>query len=452
MSNKIMMAILSVMTIFFLTAQTCSFGTTSTGLAAGCIGEGDIICDDTEAYECGLAAYGTGYYVSRASENDAECRKFRGSGTTNIDDTTLYADADKDGVYDADDICSGYDDTVDTDGDGMPDGCDFTCINTGDSGSDYYTAGSVMYNDGTGEVTYTESCQASQGMVGSLTEYSCSNNDELIEEKTVVCTYGCADDYSCAVDPTTDTDGNGLTDYIEETILYFKDFTSTTPLSNYELLNFDADSPDYTGYDTDADGYDGYINYFGSDSEKKGIVTGSVTVITQGTNSFVDMTSSDDDYVAFPGSNSAAPDVKWDLSRWIIIKARVRVPSSSTDEMQPIVIHETSTCYKPQYVLDLYEGNYRMVLNIGGSMRSVGGGDIPDTVTPGEWQEVVGVYTSTKQYLFVDGLLVEEKSVTGNFVPSIQKLMLGHSDPDVLNCAVYYDYEGYIDTVQIWGQ
>src|SRR3989338_9706096 len=70
MSNKITIAILSILTIFFLTAQTCSIPSTSTGLAADCVGEGSIVCDDTEAYGCGLAAYGTGYYVSRASEYD----------------------------------------------------------------------------------------------------------------------------------------------------------------------------------------------------------------------------------------------------------------------------------------------------------------------------------------------------------------------------------------------
>src|SRR3989338_7174192 len=72
MNNKITIAILSIITIFFLTAQTCSIPSASTGLAVDCIGEGDIVCDDTEAYECGLAVYGTGYYVSRSSENDVE--------------------------------------------------------------------------------------------------------------------------------------------------------------------------------------------------------------------------------------------------------------------------------------------------------------------------------------------------------------------------------------------
>src|SRR3989338_6784886 len=109
MSNKITIGILSILTIFFL-MQAC---TTSTGLAADCVGEGDVICDDTEAYECGLAAYGTGYYVSRASEYDVDY-----CGET---DTT---DTDSDGVYDADDVCEGYDDAEDNDADGTPDGCD----------------------------------------------------------------------------------------------------------------------------------------------------------------------------------------------------------------------------------------------------------------------------------------------------------------------------------------
>jgi PKD repeat protein len=71
MNNKITIAILSILTIFFLTAQSCNFGGISSGLAAECVGEGDIVCDDTEAYQCQLASYGVGYYVSRASGYDS---------------------------------------------------------------------------------------------------------------------------------------------------------------------------------------------------------------------------------------------------------------------------------------------------------------------------------------------------------------------------------------------
>ncbi|MEK6867541.1 MAG: hypothetical protein AABX98_01845, partial [Nanoarchaeota archaeon] len=66
MNNKIIIAIISIL---FLTVQACSgvsFGGISSGLAAECIGEGTVVCDDTDAYQCQLASYGVGYYVSRA--------------------------------------------------------------------------------------------------------------------------------------------------------------------------------------------------------------------------------------------------------------------------------------------------------------------------------------------------------------------------------------------------
>ena len=66
MNNKIILAIISIL---FLTVQACSgvsFGGISSGLAAECIGEGTVVCDGTDAYQCQLASYGVGYYVSRA--------------------------------------------------------------------------------------------------------------------------------------------------------------------------------------------------------------------------------------------------------------------------------------------------------------------------------------------------------------------------------------------------
>ncbi len=61
MNKKICMILASILTIFFLGAQTCSFGGVSTGIAADCVGTGDIVCDDTDAYECELASYGSGF-------------------------------------------------------------------------------------------------------------------------------------------------------------------------------------------------------------------------------------------------------------------------------------------------------------------------------------------------------------------------------------------------------
>ncbi|MBI5001840.1 PKD domain-containing protein [Candidatus Woesearchaeota archaeon] len=72
--NKVIIVLLSILTVFFLTAQTCSYGGVSTGLAADCVGEEDIVCDEDKAYQCQLASYGVGYYVTRATAFDSsEC-------------------------------------------------------------------------------------------------------------------------------------------------------------------------------------------------------------------------------------------------------------------------------------------------------------------------------------------------------------------------------------------
>ncbi len=71
MDKKIIIAVISIL---FLTVQACSgvsFGGLSSGLAAECVGVNDIVCDDTEAYQCQLASYGVGYYVSKAPRFDS---------------------------------------------------------------------------------------------------------------------------------------------------------------------------------------------------------------------------------------------------------------------------------------------------------------------------------------------------------------------------------------------
>src|SRR3989338_6102601 len=216
--NKKMIIILSMVSIFLLTVQSC----TTTGLAADCDGEGDILCNNYgEAYECALASYGTGYYTSRASEYDEDCVVETEEEEEEAESEEEVADADGDGVADSEDVCADEDDTVDYDADDIPDCIDDEVIvaecSDSDSGSDYYTAGVVTYDDGSGEIEYTESCEAGYDHAGTLTEYSCNDYGELLEE-TVSCDYGCADDYaSCAteipVDTTTDTDGDGLSDY-----------------------------------------------------------------------------------------------------------------------------------------------------------------------------------------------------------------------------------------------
>ncbi len=61
---------ISIVVVFFLAAQTCQMPGVTTGIASDCVGEGDIVCDGTEAYTCQLAQFGVGYFVSRTPEND----------------------------------------------------------------------------------------------------------------------------------------------------------------------------------------------------------------------------------------------------------------------------------------------------------------------------------------------------------------------------------------------
>jgi hypothetical protein len=249
--KNVIIIILSIVSIFFLTAQTCSFGT-STGLALECDGEGDIVCsEDNEAYECGLAAYGTGYYVSRVSEYDEDCVE--------------------EGAEEEAEEEEAEEDTTDTDDD-SDDTSVADCSDT-DGGTDYYTAGVVTYNDGSIEIEYTEYCEAGYDYTGTLTEYSCSDVGELVGE-TVTCAYGCADDYaSCAteipVDTTTDTDGDGLTDYDESTYGTYSDDTDSDDdgLSDGDEINGDSTygyTSDPLDTDTDDDTISDYDEVMGT--------------------------------------------------------------------------------------------------------------------------------------------------------------------------------------------
>lgn len=65
--------VISILAVFFLAAQTCQIQGVTTGIARDCVGENDIVCDDTEAYQCQLAQFGVGYYVTRAPRFDVEC-------------------------------------------------------------------------------------------------------------------------------------------------------------------------------------------------------------------------------------------------------------------------------------------------------------------------------------------------------------------------------------------
>ncbi|MBI5001839.1 hypothetical protein HZC31_00475 [Candidatus Woesearchaeota archaeon] len=195
MNKKIIIAMLSVLAVIFLTAQTCT-----TGLAAECTSVGDILCDDTEAYECGYSGYG--YYVSRASEYDIEY-----CGAT---DTTT--DTDEDGLTDYDEVNTYGTDPYDrdTDGDGALDGeevvADYDALDATDTPSSM-----------TGLPTHSSSSLSSDGDSDGLTDLEeitygtdpddADSDDDHLSDSVEV---GAGTDPNLA-----DTDGDGYDDGFE---------------------------------------------------------------------------------------------------------------------------------------------------------------------------------------------------------------------------------------------
>ena len=96
-------------------------------------------------------------------------------GDTIPDDCDSLIDSDADGVADSSDTCSGYDDAVDVDADGIPDGCD-----------------SLIDSDGDGEPQEGEKCVDGDTKTAEDGCNQCVCNDE-----EWICTeVACVDDDS----------------------------------------------------------------------------------------------------------------------------------------------------------------------------------------------------------------------------------------------------------------
>ncbi len=577
MNNKITIAILSVLAIFFLTAQTCSFGTTSSGLAADCVGEGDIVCDDTEAYECGLAAYGTGYYVSRAAESDvSECGAV---------DTT---DTDEDGVLDADDICEGYDDAEDNDLDLTPDGCDTdddddgytdrielragsdpddsssvpetrcgttdcgaylcderaaacysSCTDGTECAEGYTCDGTACTGGATGYPTavcssdltsiekgdiinfYGSSSTDSDGTIMSYawdfgdgrTEIDADTPHEYNDVGTYTVTLTVTDDDGntddCTIDITVgttcteateitdcatgevcssasiceaDSDSDGVGDDTDDICEGYDDATDTdsdsTPdgcdedadgdemldsietevgldpttdeLSSYELMNFDADNTDFAPVNIDADTY---IEYFGPVTATiKGKATGDVATATDAEwGTVVDLTSTTSNEYVMLRNPTTTPDY-WDLSTFFVIKARVKGTLSAAGAAMIVEHPLTSTANDYQFALGIVSDGtdtyyIATVENADGTTSSIIGG----TPSDAEWQEVMVFNSGSTLYMYVDDVSVGTPIATSALTASTEPLFFGYKNPGDTSTSDTYDYEGYIDSVQIWG-
>ncbi len=195
MRSKITIAFLSILAVIFLTAQTCT-----TGLAAECVSAGDIVCDETEAYECGYSGYG--YYVSRAAEYDVEY--------CGAEETTT--DSDEDGLTDYDEINTYYTDPNDrdSDDDGALDGEE---VVVGDDPLDA-EGGEVSSTSTFPTRTMSSSDSASDGLTdleeraGGTDPNDVDSDDDYLSDYDEMMTY--------ATDPNdADTDSDGYDDGLE---------------------------------------------------------------------------------------------------------------------------------------------------------------------------------------------------------------------------------------------
>ena len=126
------------------------------------------------------------------------------------------ADADNDGVCDADDICPGGNDTVDTDGDGTPDFCDVcdaALIGTSCDDGDVCTTGDVY--DSNCDCAGTFADADNDGVCDALDQ--CANIDDALIGQSCddgdMCTTGDVYDSNClCAGVIADADGDGICD------------------------------------------------------------------------------------------------------------------------------------------------------------------------------------------------------------------------------------------------
>ncbi len=344
-------------------------------------------------------------------------------------------DSDDDGLLDGYEVFKGTDPTVeDTDGDTCTDYDELyvystdpttsgdcavetvTCYDT-DSGNDESTKGTsyTAYSDGTVTFSVDESCRSAT----ELTEYYCDSSN-AVASTLVTCDNGCA--WGACLDATGDYDGDGLSNYIEITAGFDP---TADDLSAYQ--RFDFDDPVISSSTIKDDG-------------KTGTLSGRIVNAYSSGEWYLDFTDTSN-YITFPATEDSN---SWGVSDWFAIKTRVMSGSSTTDS-QPIVLHATSTCYKPQYMLSGHNGQYKVQANIAGTQVSATGGSQGTT-----WEEVVGVFNDNMLYLFIDGTLVKTQSTSGSITSSIKGLYIGSADVS-LGCTTVNEYGGYIDTVTIWG-
>ncbi len=340
--------------------------------------------------------------------------------TTCPDDCTTTAGYCGDGICDAqEDATTCPDDCteiIDTDGDEIS---DYEEINI------YGSDPNSMDTDGDGYLTDYEEVY----IYATDPVKEDSDNDVLSDVEEI---------YTYDTDPTIqDTDGNGMHDYIEA-VIAVTDPNDATDIDSYTILDFDIDNVfTYTTHYVVE-----IVDKFSNSENVIGYAVGNIKVEESSDEkiaSYINLNTARDDYIYF----TSALDYAYE-PRFIV---HTRVLSKESGSHQTIVLSPTITCFMPAFYLEADTDTFRLQVTLDGDKYEAVGGEIKTN----QWQDIIGWYTGTSLYLYVDGELVDKVSASGSF-PSFREmknvLIIGHADPD---CGTETDdFEGFIDFVKIW--
>ena len=187
------------------------------------------------------------------------------------DDCDSLIDSDADGVADSSDACPGYDDSVDVDADGIPDGCDSLIDSDADGVADSSDAcpgyDDAVDVDADGIPDGCDSLIDSDGDGVSDTNDVCLGHNDSIDIDQDGIADGCdslidsdadgisdADDQCAGYNDLLDQDGDGIPDNCDQTPMPEDDqtnVTDTTPVDDDDPPIDDDDDEDSSGIESE---------------------------------------------------------------------------------------------------------------------------------------------------------------------------------------------------------
>ena len=172
------------------------------------------------------------------------------------DDCDSLIDSDADGVADSSDACPGYDDTVDVDADGIPDGCD-----------------SLIDSDGDGVSDTNDVCLGHNDSIDIDADGIPDGCDSLIDSDADG--ISDADDQCAGYNDLLDQDGDGIPDNCDQTPMPEDDqtnVTDTTPVDDDDPPIDDDDDEDSSGIESESPQKSGIVENIGMVNIVLGVV------------------------------------------------------------------------------------------------------------------------------------------------------------------------------------